>query len=130
MREFKSHPLHSTESDVMAIENTKIGRWVETLEKARSGSKSPKKLSYLIHLASKPKRTRPSINLDKLDKLTKDNDSIIVPGKVLGGGSITKKISICAIDFTDSALEKVKASKCSVTKLEDALNDKNARIII
>ncbi len=118
------------QGDATAIENTKIGGWVKTLETARSGSKNPKKLSYLIRLASKPKRIRPSVNLDKIDRLTKENESIIVPGKVLGGGSMTKKISICAIDFTDSAMQKLKDAKCSVMKLEDAINDKNARIII
>ena len=43
---------------------------------------------------------------------------------------MTKKISICAIDFTDSAMQKLKDAKCSVMKLEDAINHKNARIII
>ena len=114
----------------MAMENTKIRGWVETLEKVRSSSANPKKLSYLIKLATKPKRIRPSVNLDKINKLTKENESIIVPGKVLGGGTLTKKVNICAIDFTDSAMAKLKGSKSSVVKLEDALNDKNARIII
>jgi large subunit ribosomal protein L18e len=114
----------------MDIENTNIIRWLETLENAKAGSKSPKKLSYLMKLASKPKRIRASINLDKINKLTSENDSIIVPGKVLGGGSISKKISITAIDFTDSALLKLKSSKCSVVSLDDAIKDKNARIII
>ena len=113
----------------MATENTKIGRWVETLQKARSTSKNPKKLGYLIHLATKPKRSRPNINLDRISKLVNDNESIIVPGKVLGGGALTKKVNICAIDFTDSAMAKLKG-KGSVLRLEDALKDKNARIII
>ena len=112
------------------IENSKISRWVAAIERARPGSKNQKKLSYLIKLATKPKRIRPSVNLDKINKLTKENESIIVPGKVLGGGTLTKKVNICAIDFTDSAMAKLKGSKSSVVKLEDALNDKNARIII
>ncbi len=112
------------------IENTNISRWVETIEKARAGSKSTKKLSYLIKLASKPKRSRISINLDKINELAKENDSIIVPGKVLGEGNVTKKINLTAINFSESALTKLKGSKCTVLKLEDALKDKNARIII
>jgi ribosomal protein L18E len=114
----------------MAIENTKIARWVEVLEKARSGSKNPKKLSYLLHLAEKPKRSRASVNLDKIDRIAKESESIIVPGKVLGGGSMSKKINICAIDFTGSAITKLKESKCNILKLEEAINDKNSRIII
>ena len=114
----------------MAYENTKIGGWVETLQKVRSGSKNPKKLSYLIKLATKPKRQRPSVNIYKIDRICKENESIIIPGKVLGGGSMTKKVNICAIDFTDSAMHKLKESHCGVLSLEDALNDKNSRIII
>jgi large subunit ribosomal protein L18e len=118
-------------SDVMEkIENTNISGWLRLLEKARSGSKNPKKLTYLIRLASKPKRARASINLSRLDKLVKENDSVIVPGKVLGSGSMSKRISISAISFSGSAEQKLRGSKCSVVGIEEMLNDKNARIII
>jgi len=112
------------------MENTKITGWLDILEKAKAQSKGTKKYAQLIKLASRPKRHRVSVNLDKLNKLANDNESIIVPGKVLGIGNMSKKINISAISFSGNAKEKLKASKCSIVKIEDMLKDKNARIII
>ena len=114
----------------MKIENTNVRSWIHILERARSESNNSKKIAYLLKLASKPKRSRPNINLYSLDKLVKESESIIVPGKVLGSGAMSKKISISAIAFSESAVQKLKDSKCSVVKIEDMLTDKNARIII
>ena len=112
------------------IENTNVGRWVDSLEKARSGPRNPKFVAYLLRLSTKPKRQRASVNLSKLDRLAKDSDSIIVPGKVLGSGNISKKIKVAAIDFSGSAAEKLVAAKCEIASIDELLADKSARIII
>ncbi len=114
----------------MKVENANVRGWIHALEKARSESANSKKVAYLLKLASKPKRSRPNINLRRLDKLVKESESIIVPGKVLGSGSMSKRISISAIDFSESAAQKLKDSKCSVVRIEEMLADKNSRIII
>ena len=41
----------------------------------------------------KPTRIRREVNIYKLDKYCKDNETVIVPGKVLGMGDLTKKIN-------------------------------------
>lgn len=112
------------------IENANLRRWVEALEKARESSKNPKQIAYLIKLSSKPKRSRPSVNLDKLQRYAKDNDTIIVPGKVLGSGSISKKITLAAIDYSEGAEAKLKDANCKVVKVEEVIGNKSARIII
>jgi large subunit ribosomal protein L18e len=112
------------------IEKTQIRKWIESLEKAKAGSKNPKLLSYLIKLSSKPKRQRVSVNLDKLNRYANEKDSIIVPGKVLGYGKISKSIRITAIDFSGSAVEKLKTAKCDIVDINDMLSGKPARIII
>lgn len=69
---------------------------------------------------SAPKMNYISLNLNDLDKIAKEGDIIIVPGKVLGSGSVSKKIRICALGFSASAREKVKAHKGeTVTILEE-----------
>jgi large subunit ribosomal protein L18e len=114
----------------MHTENTKINRWIETLTKSKSTAKNRKLLDYLITLASKPKRQRVSVNLYKLEQLSNDNENIVVPGKVLGAGEIKKSINITAIDFSSSALEKLKGSKCKIVDLSDMVSKGGARIII
>jgi len=65
-------------------------------------------------LISRPRGKSISVNLEKIDKDTKEGDTVIVPGKVLGSGEINKKIRVCALNFSESAREKLKNKKCEV----------------
>ncbi len=112
-------------------ENTKINDWTNSIDKAMSASADKsKRLSYLLKLSSKPKRSRVCVNLRKLSRYANDNDKIIVPGKVLGSGGMAKKITIAAMDFSSDAVKKLKSSNCNIVGVESLLNDKTARIII
>ena len=114
----------------MQVENPKINRWIDLLSGSEQTDKNKKLKEYLSHLASKPRRQRVSVNLFKLDKMLKANESVVVPGKVLGSGELKKSINITAIDFSTSALAKLKAANCKVVKLEDMVAKGGARIII
>ncbi len=103
----------------MQIENTKITRWIDVLSKSKDSAKNKKLIDYLTKLASKPKRQRISVNLYKLDMLANANDHVIVPGKVLGTGEIKKSINITAVDFSSSALEKLKGSKSKIVDISE-----------
>ena len=56
-------------------------------------------------------RNHSNVNLDQIDKDTKAGETIIVPGKVLSQGEVTKKLRICALSFSAKALEKLKSTK-------------------
>jgi large subunit ribosomal protein L18e len=47
------------------------------------------------------------VNLSKLERYTTDGDVIVVAGKVLGAGSINKKVTVAAYDFSESAKKKI-----------------------
>ena len=47
------------------------------------------------------------INIGKLSKLTKNGDVVAIPGKVLGGGIIEHSLTIGAVDFSQTAKEKI-----------------------
>ncbi|MHA1991053.1 MAG: 50S ribosomal protein L18e [Candidatus Hodarchaeales archaeon] len=68
---------------------------------------------------STPKRSITVVNVKQLDKLTKENDVICVPGKVLGMGLINKKVTIAALNFSDSAESKIKAAGGSTFTIND-----------
>lgn len=55
----------------------------------------------------KPTRARRVVNLLRINKNAKDNETIIVPGKVLGGGELGRKVVIAAYQFSESALGKI-----------------------
>lgn len=55
----------------------------------------------------KPSRQRRIVNLSRINRYTKENEIIVVPGKVLGAGSLDHKLTISAFQFSDSAKEKI-----------------------
>ncbi len=47
------------------------------------------------------------MNIGKISRLTKEGNVVLVPGKVLGGGVITHKITIGAYSFSEKASLKI-----------------------
>ena len=55
----------------------------------------------------KSTRKRRIVNLYKINKYTKENETIIVPGKVLAVGDLDHNVVIAAFGFSNAALEKI-----------------------
>jgi len=89
---------------------------VETIKLARN---NPGWLR-IAHVLSGPTRKHVSANLNEIDANAKAGDTFVIPGKVLGQGELTKKVRICALSFSETALEKMKKTKSeAVTILEE-----------
>ena len=71
----------------------------------------------IAELISRPKRKFITVGLSRIDKIAKPNSTVVVPGKVLSDGELTKSIVIAAFSFSEKALEKLKKSK--TVKLEE-----------
>ena len=81
-------------------------------------------------IINSPTRNLPAVNLFKLEKLdiVKDGSIVVVPGKVLGTGTLTKKITIYAYNFSESTKKKVKI-KNLIDLCKDAIDYKKVIII-
>jgi len=101
-----------------------------------------KKLSYekkekiwkrIAKELEKPTRRRREVNISRINRYTKENDIVIVPGKVLSCGEIDHKVTVIAWRFSKKAIEKLKKSGCDVIYLKDYIkknpNKKNVKII-
>ena len=55
----------------------------------------------------KPARQRRIINLYKINKFTKENETVIIPGKVLSVGDLDHNVTVAAFSFSGSALDKI-----------------------
>ena len=60
---------------------------------------------------SKPRRKSIAVNLSRLNRYTQENETVVVPGKVLGTGKIDHSITVAAFAFSEKAKEKIKAVK-------------------
>ena len=55
----------------------------------------------------KPTLQRRVVNLSSISRYTKENEIIVVPGKVLGAGNLEHKLTISAFQFSNGAKEKI-----------------------
>ena len=61
----------------------------------------------LAEYASKPSAARRDLNLNRIGQLTKENDTVVFPGKVLGTGNIPHKITLFSFSISSSAADKI-----------------------
>ena len=77
-------------------------------------------------------RRRRVVNLSRIQRFAKENESIIIPGKVLSTGDLSKKVNVTALSFSESAKEKIKKAGGSAQEIREILSkpiDKGMRII-
>jgi large subunit ribosomal protein L18e len=80
-------------------------------------------------LEKSTRRTR-VVNLEKLNIHTKENEMVLVPGKLLGTGNLDHKLTVASFSATESAKEKLKSNLISIHDLiKKDPNGKNIRII-
>lgn len=74
----------------------------------------------------KPSRQRRIVNLSKISKYTRENDTIIVPGKVLGSGDISHKLTISALQFSEGAVKKLEKKGVKIVPLMEICRENPA----
>jgi len=81
----------------------------------------------------RPTRKRRIVNLSKINRFTKENETIVVPGKVLGSGILDHKVTISAYQFSDGAKEKLAQIGATIIPLNELIKEspkgKRIRII-
>ena len=53
-------------------------------------------------------RIRREVNIERINRVTKDKDVIVVPGKVLGYGELDHNVKVAAFRFSEEAKKKLK----------------------
>ena len=71
----------------------------------------------------KPTRKRRVVNISRINRHTKENEIIIVPGKVLGSGSLNHKIIISALQFSEGARNKLVEAGSKIVPLPELSNE-------
>jgi large subunit ribosomal protein L18e len=55
----------------------------------------------------KPRRTHAEVNLGRIERYAQEDETVIVPGKVLGSGALQKSVTVAAVDFSSTAETKI-----------------------
>jgi large subunit ribosomal protein L18e len=61
----------------------------------------------LARRLEKPTRKNAEVNLSRINRNTIQEETVLVPGKVLGSGSLDHKVRVAALDFSQSAAAKI-----------------------
>ena len=77
--------------------------------------------SRLADLALKPSSAKRVVNLSRINKTTKDNDILFVPGKVLGTGNISHKITLSSFSMSVTAAKKIIQTGGSIITYSDMI---------
>ncbi len=95
----------------------------------------------LVEIITKLKKTNPAVagllsttsknqievNVEKIEKEASAEGGILIPGKVLGDGRLSKKTRVVALSATKNAIEKIKAAKGEFVSLKKEI-EKNPEL--
>lgn len=80
----------------------------------------------------KPTKKRRIVNLSRISNYAKENETVIVPGKVLALGELDKKVVIAAYTISKQAEDKIKANGSKFMTIPELLkkNPKGSKVRI
>ena len=67
----------------------------------------------------KPRRQRVVVNVGKLNRVADEGDVVVVPGKLLGGGKLSKRVVVAAVNASPKAVQKVVEAGGEVLTIPD-----------
>lgn len=107
------------------MKHTQLHNLVVALEKASKQQKVQIWKAVAADL-QKPTRQKREVNLSKISQNTAKDDSIIVPGKVLGTGNLAHPVNVVAYAWSETAAVKIKTAGGKIISINDELQ-KNAK---
>jgi large subunit ribosomal protein L18e len=109
-----------------------IDNTISSLRNAFKTNKAPIWRALEEELAGS-RANRREINVRRLAEITKADEVVVVPGKVLGTGNLGHKLTVCALSISETAAKKIVDSGGKVMEFEDLINNhpdgKGVRII-
>ena len=74
---------------------------------------------------NRPRRKRYEMNLSRLEKFANQNDTVIVPGIVLGKGEIKKQVTVAAVRFSSEARKKIEKAGGKCLSIDEVSREKD-----
>ena len=100
--------------------NQVVLHMVKDLKQASKKNEAPI-WSKLADLALKPSSSKRTINLTRINRITKESDILFVPGKVLGTGNLSHKITLSSFSISTTAANKIIQSGGNIMTYSDMI---------
>ena len=75
----------------------------------------------VAELIARPARKRATVNIGKISRHTSAGDIIVVPGKVLGSGNLSHKVTVAALNASTSARTVIVGAGGSLITIDELL---------
>ena len=75
----------------------------------------------VAELIARPARQRATVNIGKISRHTSTGDIIVVPGKVLGSGNLSHKVTVAALNASTSARTVIIGAGGSLISINELL---------
>jgi len=112
--------------------NQVVIQMAKELKRASAKNDAPIWLK-LAKLALKTSSSKRVVNLTQINDVTKEGEVIVVPGKILGTGNLSHKISLSSFSISNSAAKKIIESGGNIISFKEMIEKfptgKGVRII-
>jgi large subunit ribosomal protein L18e len=111
--------------------NPELVQLIRFLKKQSRETQANIWLDVAGHLA-KPSRQRVAVNLSRINRHTEKREVIVVPGKVLGTGTLNHPVTVAAFGASEKAKEKLAAAKAKYLSISELVkkNPKGTKVKI
>jgi large subunit ribosomal protein L18e len=111
--------------------NPQLIELIGQLRKTSKDQDAPIWLDVADYLA-KTRSRRVAVNLSSINRNTKKSDVVVVPGKILGSGTLDHAITVAAFEASDQAIAKIEAAKAKYIPIPELLtsNPKGSNVKI
>jgi large subunit ribosomal protein L18e len=99
------------------LANTVIDNTIWSLRRAFKKNKAPI-WKALEHELSGRRSNKREVNVGRLSDITKDDEVVIIPGKVLGSGAIDHKLTVYTFSISQEAAKKILESGGKIITLD------------
>ncbi len=89
--------------------NTELIDVLKTLVRA-SNEKDVAVWDAIADKLRKRKHKRVAVNISRINRYSTDDETVVVPGKILGSGMLTHRVNVAALSCSKQAREKIEGA--------------------
>jgi large subunit ribosomal protein L18e len=104
-------------------ENAELAHTLIALRKAAKAHEAPVWYAVAEKL-SRPRRKATPVNVGHLDRLARDKETVVIPGKLLAQGTLSKPLTVAAFHYSEEARSKVHAAGGTTLSIDELLKAK------
>jgi large subunit ribosomal protein L18e len=101
-------------------ENAELVRTMIELRRAAAANKAPIWGTVAERLA-RARHQRPAVNVGHLERVAVARETIVVPGKLLAAGELTKPLTVAAFHYSEEARIKIHSAGGTALSIEELL---------